>query len=493
MCIFYSNNKEYSNDISVNCGKLVHNHYTTIFQTDTQINLMTCDDITEISINHNSTLKFIALIINENISKPITLLELPRTLKKLSVSRKDITIDLPETLNDITIDITIVSLPETLEWLWIKGENIKILQELPDSITSMNIDRSFKIQNIPTSLKILDVCPSNFGDNCSDIFKTSNLDQLELHGYSCIPELPETLYYLKLIACCNITNQSIISKDLQNLSINYCDETIYNVIFPETLKCLYINDRNMVNFPVNLPSHINIITIQECHDLVSITNLPETITNLCLINCYALEYIDKFPTSLEKLDISGCEKLQELPKFPTSMIEINFTDLIIKQIYLPEKLKFFTAENCNELETIHFSEQLDSFYLEYCNKIEKITFPKLLPRIIIKECENIKKITKFPETLTELCLVKCPNLEELPAFSNKLTYLNIKCNSLIFLNWGSLDNIPINGISKNYEKNFFNINNISKKYEEYKKKLCKEVSEKIRNELVMKTYKNLLI
>lgn len=247
-----------------------------------------------------------------------------------------------------------------------------------------------------------------------------------------LPYLANTIEYLKIGGCNNITNVSQLPNNVKNLNLSLHISTLpafpaglnsftlfaYNSFnwptLPSGLKSLMCSN-NMVNAPQSLPVLPNGLKDLNC-SLFQIDSLPlhlpdSLITLSC--NMTGITILPNLPSKLKQLNCSNTQ-IVNIPALPSSLVRLdcfgnnNLTSLPI----LPNGLK--------EL---------------YCHNSPKITQIILLPDSLEKlDCRN-DSLTNLPNLPNALKELRASNnqISCIPSLPNSLTYIDILNNPITCL------------------------------------------------------------
>lgn len=245
---------------------------------------------------------------------------------------------------------------------------------------------------------------------------------------SYLPPLPNSLTYLNLYGCSNLSGTSPTFPP--NLKVLYCGLTNINITslppnlslldcsqcfllslptLPLSLDTLICSDNGLPNLP-SLPSNLRYL---DCHSnpIQNITNLSSSLTYLDCSNTL-ISSLPTLPNSLQTLNCSVISNLT-IPSLPNSLISFNCeSDTVIPTPTLPSSLKeFYCGSNC------------------YFN-----SFPTLPPNLEIFDC-SYNYIPLFPILPNSLRILNCKNnyISVLPALPNTLKNVDCSYNSITSL------------------------------------------------------------
>lgn len=251
----------------------------------------------------------------------------------------------------------------------------KDLKNIPESITSLNLEGCMKVTNeaiatLPRGLKSL------------------SLNWCYLITDKGIEKLPQDLVYLNLGGCDSITDEGIGKLPQGIVSLNLGG-------------CSLITDRGLSTLRQNL----NTLSLAGCKLVTDegISNLQEGLRTLNLSGCALIKDkgIAKLPRSLKSVDLSGCELI---------------TDEGIGT--LPRSLKSVDLSGC-ELITDEGIEKL----------------PKNLVSAVLDECRLVTDngLTKLPQGITHLGLYKCKKITDKGIKNLPLSLASIDINGCNFI------------------------------------------------------------
>lgn len=218
-------------------------------------------------------------------------------------------------------------------------------------------------------------------------------------------------------------------------------------------------------------------------------NLTYDLTELDLKRCFNLTFIpdlSKFK-KLQKIDCSHCYNLKYLPELKNllCLIELDCSYTNISSILeLPITLQVLNCNYCMNIKCLPKLSELTnliSIYCIFCINLETIPSVyklKYLKELHCSRCISLKCIPKIPDSLEILGIYACKNLQEMPvklSINYKIIFIFKK---LTFISW-----LDFEKYSETSYKNKL-VFMITENYENYRKKLCKKISEKIISELL---------
>ena len=239
---------------------------------------------------------------------------------------------------------------------------------LPDSLIELNClcSKITKIpNNLPISLKILNLCSNNINSLNNVIFPNSLIKL-------CIP-------YNNLIKLPNNLPENLEILEISNNKIKSLD----NIIFPNSLKEIYIRNNNLFKLPNNLPNNLKILDIS-FNNIKSLDNVefPSSLETF-FTSCNGIKYL---PESLTKNVLNMfCidEKLISLSGFsnknvnisfhqvePLDFIEYNRNITIIKNLFF-SRIKGYNQIILNQYDYDKYMDILEEKYK--LNKIKSVS------------------------------------------------------------------------------------------------------------------------
>lgn len=293
-----------------------------------------------------------------------------------------------------------------------------------------------------------------------------------------LPKLPKTKE-LYLQACTNLKEIPEFPCSLKILEISNCNSLSNIPKFPNTLKNLFLGNIKCVIPELILPPSLEILELIFLQNINKLPKLPETLTYLRIWSCNDIIELPSLPNDLKVLSLSQTNKTNKFNKIP------NIPNSLIK-------LEMFTT---NTIEIPKIPDTLEELSIDYYFQ----DLPKHLKILRIFDCD-LQQLSKLPETLKELYLVKCEQLItlKLPSslkildckYCSKLEEIDVipenyffhnSCRLLTFINWSK------NGKILNKNEELFK--DISDNYDNYRKDLCRKVSNIIKEDIIRLSYK----
>lgn len=175
-----------------------------------------------------------------------------------------------------------------------------------------------------------------------------NLSSLSVDSYqgSYLPRLPESLEFLSLENCPNLTSLGLPAS-LKNLALRECAGLTSVAKLPGSLKSMFLFDLPALK-SLYLQGNLEHLEVDNCPELQDVV-FGEAI-RLVAICRSGLQKLPTLPATLELLTIVGCP-LEELPS-------------------LPDNLKSLSMKNCTALkEVIELKPGIPSITFENCPNV----------------------------------------------------------------------------------------------------------------------------
>lgn len=415
-------------------------------------------------------------------------IDLPPQLKFLDISDEVKINDFPKNLDTLHLSAdlkTIPKLPNYLKFLDIQYIDLKILQNLPNSIqtlycsaeTIINVPsnlkelycKTSKINGLPKSLEKLSIKNGDDGDSYTEIVGqlppnlTSLVVKVDFLKFDNV--LPKSLKYLhwdNLQECFELNQgletfisrnstitklgqlpQSLKSLDLGNgmsmkvpkfpPNLEYLNLDGFSIyeefdlgILPTKLKYLNISGTNF-SLPSSLPVSLTYLNCRgsKISTLPKLTNQLDTL--ICSNN--RLYEIKDLPSNLKYLDCSANDSLNSLSQLPTSLEEFYVSESNLKKLpELPSKLRVL---NCSRNQIIILTNLPSTLTHLNCS-VNKLSYLPILSdglKELDMSWNSISTIRRLPNTLTKF-EAEQNMLNILPNIPDSLKYLNINSNYL---------------------------------------------------------------
>nr|KYP32043.1 TMV resistance protein N [Cajanus cajan] len=287
----------------------------------------------------------------------------------------------------------------------------KKLKELPDLSRATNLkvlylSGCYMLAYVHPSifslvkLKILDLC------NCE------SLTTLASNFHIC------NLSYLNLSYCKNLTEFSMISKNMVQLSLEDCESLEILPKLPLSLETLYAQSCSSLLALPKLPKSLKTLEVTDCKSLQTLPKLPPSLKNLSVEYCSSLQTLPKLPTSLETLNTHHCDSLETLPELflPLDTLNVEFCPSLKTLPKFPQSLKTLVVTDCKSLQILpELPMSLENIYAQSCSSL--LTLPKLfesLKVLLVTSCESLQTLPELPLSLETLDAKYCSSLQTLP-------------------------------------------------------------------------------
>jgi hypothetical protein len=285
-----------------------------------------------------------------------------------------------------------------------------------------------KIPEIPTTVKTLHIIRCQLKQL---VELPPNLEELRVENIrdlQTLPQLPITLKTLVINDCRNL-HMPNLPPSLQHLHVHDIYE-ITNILLPDSLKMIKLDQYNAKYDFTHLPSHLEILSVENAGEIIFPKKLPSTLKKLYLYRSSGFHELPELPEGLIHLQCNwsglryGNKKLTQLPSLPSTIEIMDVSYTPIRSLpQLPLALKKFKCDRTRITVLPPLPPNLQE--LE-CSETWLTTLPPLpstLNWLVCKDCP-LQTLPPLPASLEKMFLMDT-NLTRLPRLPPKMRVMNI--------------------------------------------------------------------